>query len=140
MSKKDALVGFLGFVCLAVASTFISYFNIVSTWKQIEMNAEVVKYSEGSGYGFAMIFGPFFYMTLFSRFKKYQKIAFYIFAISGFSSIFIIPHVIDYITEERLIAKGYTYCEAERAGSVRHIKRTWQLDPVCKKKKKSLFY
>jgi hypothetical protein len=77
------------------------------------------------------------YITSFPKYQKYLAHFLVFFTIGG---LLIAPRVIDYMTEQKLIEKGYTYCEAERIGSVRHIKRTWQLDPVCKKKKKSLFY
>jgi len=117
--NKKYTTFFFGFVCLPVSAILPGYFDTVLTWEQIEMNAEVVKYSEGNGYAFSGVFLPFF-----QGLKNIKRLRIIYLFISGLIGLTIVPYLVDYITEERLIAKGYTYCEAERIGSVRHIERT----------------
>ncbi len=132
--KSSVIILFFGLVCLPIGVSILGYQEITSIWNTIETNPEIMQYTEGYGYAFAGFFFPFAYFTVFPNINKHlnQKFMVYSFVGSFIIGVFITPWVIDYITEEKLIAKGYTYCDYKRRGSIRHLKRIWQLDPACK--------
>ena len=125
---------FLLFICFPVGVLIFSYISVTETWHQIEINIETVDYMEGLGYSFVAFSLPFIYVFSFPRYIKFQKYLAHIFVISAILGLLIAPRLLDYITEQKLLAKGYIYCGSERIGSVRHMKKTWQLNTPCKKK------
>ncbi|MCF6204407.1 MAG: hypothetical protein L3J59_12205 [Methylococcaceae bacterium] len=126
---------FLVFICFPVGVTISSYISVTEAWHQIEINTKIVEYLEGDGYAFIMLSMPFVYIQTFPRYKKFEKYLPYIVMFFFIGGLLITPRLLDYITEQKLLAKGYIYCESERIGSIRHMKKIWHLNTPCEKKK-----
>ncbi len=109
--KTSVIILFFGLVCLPIGVSILGYHEITRTWNTIEYKPEMIQYIEGNGYAFIMFFMPFLYLTVFPNINKHlnQKFMVYFFVGSFIIGLFITPWVIDYITEEKLISKVYTY-------------------------------